>query len=130
MTFSYNLFSWDSYNAEVAPGTGYHDSFTVSVSTTPYQELVLTNPITTANLPGLGFLWGGTNNLDTLECLPLGCGLGTYESVTPGSAIALMPGGGGNNYLNVVLDTKTAPQNNDAHPSYGRIRILSVVQKP
>jgi len=132
VTFSYNLFSWDSYNAvdPEVPGTGYFDSFSVSVSTTPYQELELTDPVTTTNLPGLGFLWGGTSHLGTLQCLPAGCGLGTYESVIPGSTIAVMPGTGGNNYLNVVLDTNSEPQRNDAHPSYGRIRILSVVQKP
>jgi hypothetical protein len=138
VTFSYNLFSWDSYNAvdpEVT-GTGHYDSFSVSVSTVPYEELELTDPIT--ELPGLGFLWGGTNWADSLlECSPstgpgtFGCGIGlSYEALPAATTFAVMPGNNGNNYLNVVLDTVTTPQSNHAHPSYGRIRILSVVQRP
>ena len=45
VTFEYNLFTWDSYNAVAGSGTGYFDSFSVSVSSTPYQSLVgLTRP--------------------------------------------------------------------------------------
>jgi hypothetical protein len=41
-----------------------------------------------------------------------------------------MQGSAGDNYLNIVLDTKTDPYSNHAHPSYGRIRILEIVPVP
>ncbi len=130
VTFEYNLFTWDSYNAvSRIAGTGYFDSFSVSVSSTPYQSLVgLTDPITTTNLPGLGFIWGGTNYSDsTLECSPASA---LCAGLTPGLATVTMIGAAGNNYLNVVLDTKTPPESNHLHPSYGKVRIVSIVQVP
>jgi hypothetical protein len=132
VTIAYNLFSWDSYVALGPPGTGYWDSFSMSVSPSPYQDLGLSDPLTTANLPGLGFVWGGSNFGDSLlECnpstdeTPFGC-----ASVPEGQAVITMQAGAGANYLNIVLDTKTLPEGNHAHPSFGKIRILSVVAVP
>jgi hypothetical protein len=142
VTFSYNLFTWDSYNAlSETPGTGYWDSFSVSVSGgAPYASLSLQDPLTGAQTlaegtsfnPGL--VWGGNNYLDgQLECNPstdlpsnFGC-----TSVPVGVATVDIVGGAqAVRYLNVVLDTKTPPEANHTHRSFGTITILSVVQVP
>ena len=86
----------------------------------------LLDPLTTTNLPGLGFLWGGTNwNDSILECSPasVGCAGTAGQSTT-----VLMNAAAGVNYLNVVLDTKTQPESNHLHPSYGTIKIMSITQ--
>jgi hypothetical protein len=128
VTFEYDLATWDAYNAFVTgTQTGYWDSFSVSVSGTPYQNLSLSDPITTSQLPGLAFIWGGSNYGDgILECNPSACTLSTYATAT-----AIVPGtGDGSNYLNVVLDTRTTPFVDTTHPSYGTIRILNVTPVP
>jgi hypothetical protein len=126
VTFEYNLATWDAYNASVGAGTGYWDSFSVSVSGAPYSTLGLTDPITTTNLPGLAFIWGGTNYGDgILECNP-SCTLSTFATTTttvPAST-------GGSNDLNVVLDTITTPDTDIVFPSWGTIRILNVTLAP
>lgn len=121
VTFTFSLVTWDSYNAPGAPnppffgGTGWWDSFSVSVSQAPYWELGLTDPVSTANLPGLGFLWGG-----------LSYGDGFTES-NSGTLTVILPGNpGGTNYLNVVLDTASLPDANHNYPSWGTITILDV----
>jgi hypothetical protein len=132
VTFSYNLFTWDSYNPSSTPledGQGYWDSFSVSVSKdAPYQNKGLTDPITTGNLPGLGFIWGGNRWDDALECNPssVGCG-GTI----PATQTVTMPGNlSGTSYMNVVLDGFTSPESNHHHPSYGTITILNIARVP
>jgi hypothetical protein len=141
VTFTYSLYSWDSYNAPAVSGNGYFDSFSVSVSTQPYASLTRLDPITTGEdggkLTGLGFIWGGTNYLDTrLECNPstdspltFGCS-STLPAAQATVNIPGNTGGNNNSYLNVVLDTITTPDHDLAHPSYGTIKILSVVQVP
>ena len=140
VTFAYNLYSWDSYNAASALGTGYFDSFSVSVSTQPYASLNRIDPITTGEdggkLTGLGFIWGGTNYNDhLLECNPSTDSPATFGcSAVPAAQttvnISGNTGGNNNSYLNVVLDTVTTPASDLAHPSYGTIKILSIVQVP
>jgi hypothetical protein len=117
--FSYNLATWDSYNAQVDTSTGYWDSFSLSVSAAPYQDLGLLDPITTSNLPGLGFIFGGANYADSIQ-----------DTTSSEGTTAIMPVSGGSIFLNVVLDTRTEPQSNHAHPSYGTITILDVRQVP
>ena len=140
VTFSYNLFTWDSYNADESErgGDGYWDSFSVSVSGgAPYASLTLKDPLNGAQVLAsgtsfnLGFVWGGTNFGDgLLECYPAG---DCTRSPDIGAAqkIEVIPvTAAGSNYLNVVLDTKTLPAGNHEHASYGKIRILSIVQLP
>ena len=135
MTFNNTLFTWNSYNAPgtgTFAGTGYHDSFSVSVSSTPYDaSLGLTDPI---DLPGLGFIWGGNDYADNvLECNPssnAGCGNGTYEGLAPALRTVTMQASSSDNYLNIVLDTLTPPETDGAHPSYGQIEIVSIDQVP
>jgi hypothetical protein len=132
ITFTYDLATWDAYDAFVeGTATGYWDSFSISVSNAPYQQLTtLSDPITTANLPGLAFIWGGSNYGDgVLECNPstLSCTLSAYAEAND----AIVPGTHeGGNYLNVVLDTRTTPFTDVTHPSYGTFRILNVVPVP
>jgi hypothetical protein len=140
VTFAYNLYSWDSYNQNVGVGTGYFDSFSVSVSTQPYASLNRLDPITQGEdggkLTGLGFIWGGTNyNDNILECNPSTNPPSTFPCVGVPVAQATVDipgnvGGTNNSYLNVVLDTVSNPEADRAHPSYGTIKVLSVVQVP
>jgi hypothetical protein len=140
VTFAYNLFSWASYNALVAgTSTGYFDSFSVSVSTQPYASLNRVDPITTGEdggkLTGLGFIWGGTNYGDgLLECNPSSGvgGVGCTEVPTAQLTVNIPGNTGGTNtsYLNVVLDSISNPDADRQHPSYGTIKVLSVVQVP
>jgi len=120
--FQYNLVTWDSYNAPGTPnppfngGTGYWDSFSVSISGKPYWQLPLTDPITTTELPGLGWLWGGSsyggNN-------PAQTNSGTTTVTIKGNP-------GGANYLTVGLDTATLPDADNAYPSWGTFTVLSI----
>jgi hypothetical protein len=136
VTFSYNLFTWDSYNASTTIGTGYWDSFSVSVSGgAPYSSLTLMDPLTgpqtlasgTSFNPG--FVWGGSDFSDSvLECNPNG----TCTPAPPAAQATVVITGdiAGSNYLNVVLDTKTLPESNHNHASYGTITIKQIRQVP
>ena len=66
ITFQYNLATWDFLQcAGDLPeppfngGTGRIGT-RFSISSQPYWQLPLSDPITTTELPGLGFLWGGS----------------------------------------------------------------------
>jgi len=118
--FTYDLYAWDSYNAVGTPnppwlgGTGYWDSFSVSVSQDKYWNLSLTDPLDGDPLD-VGFLWGGTSYGD-----------GNLES-TSGSGSALMTASPtSTNYLNVVLDTATSPEADINYPSYGEFEITRI----
>lgn len=123
ITFFYDLTTWDSYNAPGTPnppfngGTGYWDSFSVSLSSQPYWQLTLSDPLTSTELPGLGFLWGGSsyggNN-------PAQNNAGTTTITVKGNP-------NGTNYLNVGLDTATFPDADTNFPSWGTFTIQSIV---
>ena len=121
ITFDYDLYTWDSYNEVGTPnppyngGTGYWDSFSVSVTSRPYWELSLTDPLSTTNPVGLGFLWGGISYGD-----------GVVENVSGRETIEVRGNPTGQNYLNVALDTANLPQANHAYGSWGTIRIVRV----
>jgi len=115
ITFDYNLFTWDSYNSKTQGWTGYWDSFSVSVSSLPYWQLSLSDPVTNDNLPGLGFIWGGTQFAD-----------GRLEPASGTKTITVQGNPSGNNYLSVILDTATFPHSNHAFPSWGTITIREV----
>jgi hypothetical protein len=122
ITFTYNLATWDSYNAPGTPnppfngGTGYWDSFSVGVSSQPYWTLSLSDPLTSIEYPGLGFLWGGSsyggNN-------PAQQNSGTTTITVKGNP-------SGQNYLNVGLDTATQPSGDNNYPSWGTFTILDI----
>jgi hypothetical protein len=67
ITFDVDLFTWDSYNENQGEetGTGFWDSFSVSVTSEPYPYLAWTDPVS------LPFVWGGRvygdGEPDTLE---------------------------------------------------------------
>ena len=113
VTFQYHICTWDSYNTETVLGTGYWDSFSVSISAKPYWKMGYSDPV------ALPFVRGGNNFADgILECND---GMST-------ASIAGNPSG--DNYLNVVLDTGTDPFSNHIHPSYGTITIEKIVVNP
>lgn len=108
--FDYQLASWDSYNsAGLGDGKGHWDSFSFSVAEHPYADLPLTDPL---RFPGRGFTWGGTTFGDAQ--------LATVSS----SVYQTFPGDGvAPRFLNVVLDTLTEPDADDAYPSWGRVVV-------
>jgi hypothetical protein len=116
LTFSVNLSTWDAYNLQTTLGTGYWDSFSVSIAGAPYWDLGLGDPITTTNLPGLAFLWGGTNFNDVI----LDTKAETITITVPADPYAT-------NYLNVGLDTKSDPQSNHNYPSWGTFNIIGIL---
>ena len=131
VTFEYNLFTWDSFNAEGTGGhadTGYWDSFSVSLSAQPYMNLDLTDPINTDPDLSVGFVWGGSRFDDhILECNPSGVS-GCLAPIQAAQATVTIPGYAIDNYLNVTLDTKTQGFANHRLPSWGAIKIVNVVQ--
>ncbi len=118
VTFTYDLYTWDSYNAPTGPGTGYFDSFSVSVAQAMYWTLPLTDPVASdTDIGSLGWIWGGND---------YGGGPGTLET-NSGTATVVMNGSPtATNYLNVVLDTETPAENNGSYPSWGTITITKI----
>jgi hypothetical protein len=120
--FSYNLSTWDSYNLPGTPnppfngGTGYWDSFSVSVASQPYWKLGLTDPITTTELPGLGWMWFGSSY----------GGNNPVQQTSDTTTITIKGNPNGPNYLNVGLDTATLPDADNNYPSWGTFTILSI----
>ncbi len=109
IAFDYNLSTWDSYNADEQDGGGYWDSFSVSITSTPYPQLnVLTDPL---QFP---FVWGGNSWTDGILEQTSGMKVITadFNVATP-------------RYLNVVLDTKTLPTADNNYPSWGTITIIT-----
>lgn len=121
ITFSYDLSTWDSYNAVGTPnppfngGTGLWDSFSVSVSSQPFWLLTLTDPLSTTQIPGLGFLWGGSSYGDL-----------SLETNSGQKTITVQGNPQGNNYLNVGLDTATLPEADMNFPSWGTFSFSEI----
>lgn len=121
VTFQYSFSTWDSYNAPGTPnppfngGTGYWDSFSVSVSSVPYWQLTLGDPLTPGELPGLGFLWGGPSYGD-----------GNLKPTSAQTAVTLNGDPKGQNYLNIGLDTATQPDADTNYPSWGTFVITEI----
>jgi hypothetical protein len=122
VAFSVNLSSWDSYNAPgtVNPppfngGTGYWDSFSLSIGDKPYWQLALTDPLTASLLGDNFFLWGGSSYGDHLIKKKV-------ETITR----TFTGNPNGQNYLNVGLDTATLPESDTNYPSWGSFTIVSI----
>jgi hypothetical protein len=116
VAFFCDLYTWDSYN-ELDPdtyGTGYWDSFSVSLSQSEYWNLGLADPINGDPL-AVGFLWGGTLFGD-----------GVREETFDGDFVTMAASITSMNYLNVVLDTATPPEHNGFYPSWGTFEIIFV----
>jgi hypothetical protein len=113
MNFDSDLYTWDSYNQN----TGYYDAFIVTVSTQGYYwNLPQTDPIA----PGPStFVWGGSSWSDgILESYITAPGSGDFISLTSGIPTTF--------FVSVVLDTKTQPFSDTAHPSYGSFHVAPV----
>jgi hypothetical protein len=121
--FQFSFSTWDSYNAPGTPnppfngGTGYFDSFTISVAGKPYWQLSLSDPITTTEVPGLGWLWGGSS---------YGGGNNPAQTNTGTKTVTIKGNPSGSNYLNVGLDTATQPHADTLYPSWGTFTIISI----
>jgi hypothetical protein len=103
--FTYNLSTWDSYNASF----GYWDSFSVSITTVPYPQLnLLQDPI---QFP---FVWGGAE-----------WGGGVLQKNTGSTTISATFNVAAPHYLNVILDTKTLPTADNNYPSWGTVQVIT-----
>jgi hypothetical protein len=120
MEFDADLNSWDSYNALTVAGTGYYDAFIVTVSTVDfYWNLLNSDPILASSST---FVWGGDNWAD---------GILSEYTTAPGNTdmISLSSESPTTFYVSLVLDTKTAPQFDTLHPSYGSFHV-NVIPEP
>lgn len=114
--FDADLYTWDSYNAT----NGYWDAFVINVNTQNfYWSLDLLDPITSSSkpAPGATWFWGGESwNDQTLENY---FSLGSPETV-------LLSEGLKTYYISVVLDTKTSPDSDTNHPSWGSFHVTPI----
>jgi Ca2+-binding RTX toxin-like protein len=102
-TFSVEFFTWDSYNERVDNHTGYWDLFSISVTSLPYDQLNLVDPIE------FEFGWGGDSyNDEDLETF-------FDEELT----ITFQGDGVNPKFLNLVLDTSNPPNADSLFPSWG-----------
>lgn len=120
--FDSDLYTWDSYNALGTPGyngTGYWDAFIVTISTlgyywdTPHTDPVASSPNT--------FVWGGNDFADGV--------LENYTTAPGGMDYVELLSGAAQYYVSFVLDTKSYPNADTNHPSYGSFHV-SVVPEP
>jgi hypothetical protein len=113
VTFQCNLFSWDSYNPANAPGTGFWDSFSISVTNNRFWEIPgLSDPLT---FPF--YLFGGGS---------FGDGILKQSGAVTKTATATA-NASGVTYLNVILDTATFPESDNNFPSWGTCKIKKVL---
>lgn len=122
MEFDADLYTWDSYNAPGsvpgAGGTGWWDAFIVTVSTTDfYWNLSPSDPVATG--PST-WAWGGTDYADDIleEYITAP---GTTDMITLSSAAPTTF------FVSVVLDTKSYPNTDNNHPSWGSFHVAPVV---
>lgn len=122
MNFDADLYSWDSYNAPGSGpgGTGWWDAFIVTVSTAGYYwNLANSDPVATG---ASTWAWGGTNFADGI--------LENYTTAPGGTDnISMSSSSPTTFYVSLVLDTKTQPYSDIAHPSWGSFHV-SVVPEP
>ena len=117
--FDADLYSWDAYNAPTEPGTGYWDAFIVTISQVGYYwNLMNSDPVSTS---ASTWAWGGTNFNDGI--------LESYTTGPGGMDNVTLASGPGDYYVSFVLDTKTLPNADTKHPSWGSFHV-SVVPEP
>ena len=149
VTFVYAFNSWDSYTCCSPRPGGWFDSFSVSTSTAPYWEMGLKDPI--PQLSPLPFLQIGCPLASSPVLLPYlncpfvasfligGSAAGTLFQSLGGVPFIHLPGqtllggkygaaplGPGVTWLNLVLDTATAPDADNLFPSWGTFQILDI----
>lgn len=120
VNFDSDLYSWDSYNAVGSGpgGTGYFDAFIVTISSTGYYWN--SSPSDPQLASPSQFVWGGTNYSDgVLENYTTAASYGDVISASGGTSSTTW-------YVSVVLDTKSQPQTDTLHPSYGSFHVSAV----
>lgn len=116
MNFDSDLYTFDSYNANTGIGTGYYDAFVVTVSTSGYYWN--SSPSDPVLASASTFVWGGTNwNDGLLESYT--CNVGCFDSIA-------LNAGNTTYYVSLVLDTKTTPDTDTQHLSYGSFHVTPV----
>jgi len=119
--FNHALNTWDSYNAPVGGGTGYYDAFVVTISTQGYYwNLGPSDPVLAS---GSTFVWGGSNYADNIMDT-------NYCVGSCFKTLSLTAEAPSTFYVSFVLDTKTLPQSDTAHPSYGTFHVAVPVPEP
>ncbi|MCG7755811.1 MAG: PEP-CTERM sorting domain-containing protein [Nitrosomonas sp.] len=119
MEFDSDLYSWDSYSAPTGPGTGYWDAFIVTVSTSGYYwDLSPSDPVVSS--PST-FVWGGTSYADGV--------LENYTTAPLSTDTISLNAGNATYYVSIVLDTKSLPDSDINHPSWGSFHV-SLVPEP
>jgi hypothetical protein len=113
MTFTCDLKTWDSYNQNNGNGsTGYWDSFSVSITSSRYWLLSLSDPITFAS-----YLFGGGSYGDHILKQS---GAITKTMMAPANSGAVT-------YVNIMLDTATFPEADTNFPSWGTCTMKKVI---
>jgi len=120
--YDIELTTWDSYS-NVGPGecsgSGYYDSFSVSVTPERYWEMKFEDRLQNNPVDGTQFdlLWGGLCYGDSrVEQRQDRLVTGTL----PGNVDLPV-------FLNVVLDTGTEPEADSLFPSWGLITLREVI---
>jgi len=124
ITFDWLLKTWDSYNPNLGDGhTGWWDSLSATITKGDYYwNMPLTDPITTdPDIEQIIVLEGGTSYDD-----------GFLEMYTgPWTTFVYVPATVGDQYyLNLVIDTATAPDHNGNYPSWGEFSEVDVTPIP
>lgn len=114
--FDADLYTWDSYNQLGPVGTGYYDGFMVTVSTLGYYWNIAGLDPQTSNANTALWSWGGKNYSDGI--------LESYVTAPGGSdTLTLTTGSPSLYYISFALDTKSDPQTDTLHPSYGSFHV-------
>lgn len=114
--FDSDLWTWDSYSAPTVAGTGYYDAFIVTVSTAGfYWDIAAGDPVLANSST---FVWGGANYLDGVENYTTAPGITDMVSLASAAPTTF--------YVSLVLDTKSLPDSDTQHPSWGSWHVTAV----
>ena len=117
LKYDFGFNTWDSYSNS-GPGDcfgiGYWDSFSIGVTSSPYWQMGFLDPLDASDF---AFLWGGLCYGDY--------GLEQRREEFCESHVVGDPTNPV--YLNIVLDTASEPEADNAYPSWGGVTLREVV---
>jgi hypothetical protein len=121
ISFGWEFNTWDEFNAGSGGVTDYWDSFSATITKGDYYwNKHLTDPITTdPDIEQIILLEGGADDDGVLE---------TYTG--PWTTFAFDPPDGDQYYLNLIIDTATAPDIDTELPSWGVFSDVTVTPVP
>ena len=142
VTFGWALATWDSYNASgtAVNGDGYWDSFSVTLTkNAPYWDLPLTDPVV-GDSQDPNILDVATTFIFEGGAAPEEFGGHDFGNGTLENSLGLVttfslsdpngPDSTANYFVNFILDTETAPQNDANYPSWGTYVNVDVAPVP